>query len=55
MELFAYCILPSHVHLMYRDANEEPGKLLKEFKVYTSKKLMENIEGNIQESRRERL
>lgn len=38
MELFAYCILPSHVHLIYRDKENDPGKLLKELKTFTSKK-----------------
>ncbi len=55
MELYAYCIMPSHLHLIFRDSNENPGKLLGELKTFTSKKLMELIEGNVQESRRERL
>jgi putative transposase len=53
MELYAYCIMPSHLHLIFRDSNENPGKLLREFKTYTSKKLIELIEENIQESRQE--
>lgn len=53
LELFAFCILPSHVHLIFRDKNNEPGKLLKELKAFTSKKLQELIEENPQESRKE--
>ncbi len=53
MELFAYCILPSHVHLIFRDRNNDPGKLIKELKTYTSKKMQEIISENMQESRRE--
>ena len=30
LELFAYCILPSHVHMIFHDKNENPGKLIKE-------------------------
>jgi putative transposase len=53
MELFAYCILPSHVHLIFRDKNNNPSKLIKELKTYTSKKLQELIVNNPQESRKE--
>ena len=51
MELFAYCILPSHVHLIFRDKNHDPGKLIKELKTFTSKKLRQLISDNPQESR----
>ena len=51
--LHAYCIMPSHVHMIFRDKNNNPSKLLKEFKTFTSKKLKQAIEGNIQESRKE--
>jgi putative transposase len=53
MELFAYCILPSHVHLIFRDKNNDPGKLIKELKTFTSKKIQELIVENPQESRKE--
>jgi REP element-mobilizing transposase RayT len=53
MELFAYCVLPSHVHLIFRDKNGNPGKLIKELKTFTSKKLQELINENPQESRKE--
>ena len=51
--MFAFCILPSHVHLIFRDKNNDPSKLLKEIKTYTSKKLQELITENPQESRME--
>ena len=53
MGLYAYCILPNHVHLIFKDFNNNPSKLLKEFKTYTSKKLQKLIEKNLQESRKE--
>jgi putative transposase len=53
MELFAYCIMPSHVHFIFRSANEEPAELLRDFKRHTAKKVLEAIENNPQESRRE--
>ena len=53
LELFAYSILPSHAHLIFRDKDYDPGKLLKEIKTHTSKKLQELIIDNPKESRKE--
>lgn len=53
MELYAYCFMPSHVHLIFRSTKEDPSGLLRDFKKYTSKKVVQAIEGNPQESRRE--
>jgi putative transposase len=53
MELYCWCLMPSHVHLIFRDKNSDPSKLLKEFKTFTSKKVRAAIETNSQESRKE--
>ncbi len=53
MELYAYCFMPSHVHLIFRSVNEDPSGLLRDFKKYTSKKIIKVIEENSQESRKE--
>lgn len=53
LELFAYCILPSHVHLIFRDKNNNPSKLIKELKTFTSKRIQELIVENPKESRKE--
>ena len=53
MELYAYCFMPSHVHFIFRSANEQPSELLRDFKRYTAKKIIEAIENNPQESRKE--
>ncbi len=53
MELFAYCFMPSHIHFIFRSANEEPAALLRDFKRHTAKKVIEAIENNQQESRKE--
>lgn len=45
--------MPSHVHLIFRDKNNDPSKLLKEFKTFTSKKVRAEIEQNGLESRKE--
>ncbi|MEZ5009822.1 MAG: transposase [Chitinophagales bacterium] len=53
MKLYCYCLMPSHVHLLFRDANSNPSKLLKEFKTFTSKMIRKTIESNPRESRKE--
>ncbi len=53
MELYAYCFMPSHVHFVFRSANEDPSGLLRDFKKHTAKKTIETIENNPQESRKE--
>lgn len=53
MELFAYCFMPNHVHFIYRSRNENPGSLLRDYKKYTSKRIVDAIQDNPQESRKE--
>ena len=52
MELYCYCFMPSHVHFIFRSSKNEPSELLRDFKRYTSKKVIEAIENNPQESRK---
>jgi putative transposase len=53
MEIYAWCIMPSHVHLIFRAKANNPGILLKEFKAFTSKNIQKAIAENPQESRKE--
>jgi len=53
MELYAYCFMPSHVHFIFGSANGNPSGLLRDFKRHTARKMIEVIENNPQESRRE--
>ena len=53
MEIYSWCIMPSHVHLIFRAQQANPGELLKSLKVFTSKSLSKTIEENLQESRKE--
>jgi len=53
MVLYAWCIMPSHIHLIFRAAGNNPGELIKSLKVFTSKKLQAAITSNLQESRKE--
>ncbi|WMN06018.1 transposase [Marivirga arenosa] len=53
MEIFAYCIMTNHLHLIFRALNNNPGELLKSFKQYTSNSLQKLIAENTAESRKE--
>ena len=61
MEVFAYCFMPSHacpersrrMHLVFRSANEDPSGLLRDFKGFTARKMLKEIEENPRESRKE--
>lgn len=53
MEIYGYCIMPSHIHLIFRSAQGDPSGLMRDFKGYTSRKLLKAIEENPQESRKE--
>lgn len=51
MEIYAYCLMPSHIHMIFRAKNANPGDILRDFKTFTSKQLQKQIKGNNQESR----
>lgn len=53
LELYCYCFMPNHVHFIFRSTNEQPMELLRDFKRYTSKKMIETIQDHSQESRKE--
>ena len=55
IELYAYVFMPNHVHLLFRSKNEDPSGFMRDFKSYTSKKLVEAIKDNPRESRKEYL
>ena len=53
LELFAYCFMPSHIHLIFRSTNNQPSELLRDFKRHTAREIIKAIEDNPQESRKE--
>src|SRR5690606_21642328 len=55
MEISEYCIMPSHIHLIFRSAEADPSGLIRHLKGFTSRKMLKTIEENIQESRKELL
>lgn len=54
MEIFAWCIMTNHVHLVYRSVDGiDPALLLGDFKRFTSKAIVKAIKENPKESRKE--
>lgn len=53
LELYCWCIMPSHIHLIFSAKNNNPEIILGRFKEHTSKKLVKAIAENPQESRKE--
>jgi REP element-mobilizing transposase RayT len=54
MEVFAWCIMTNHVHLIFRSTNgQKPELLLGDFKRFTSKAIVKAIQDNATESRKE--
>ena len=53
LELYCWCIMPSHVHLIFRAKENDPDILIGRFKEHTSKHIVKAIESNTQESRKE--
>jgi len=54
LELFAYCLMTNHLHLIARaDDDHELSNIVRDFKKYTARRVFEAIEANQQESRRQ--
>lgn len=55
LELFYWCIMPTHIHLIIRAKQNNPQQVLGMFKEYTSKQIIKEIANNTQELRKESL
>lgn len=53
LQLYCWCIMPSHIHLIFRAKDNNPEIILGRIKEYTSKQLVKAIKENSQESRKE--
>jgi REP element-mobilizing transposase RayT len=54
MEIFAWCIMTNHLHLVFRSVSgQRPELLLGDFKRFTSKEVVKAIKENPRESRKE--
>jgi REP element-mobilizing transposase RayT len=52
MEIYGYCIMHSHVHLVFRSALSDPSGLIRDLKGFTSRKFLKTIQENPEESRK---
>jgi REP element-mobilizing transposase RayT len=56
LELYAYCIMSSHVHMIIaRRGEQELQDIMRDIKKYTASRLIDAIKNNQQESRRDLL
>jgi putative transposase len=53
LRVHCWCIMPSHIHLIISAENNNLSDVLRDFKTFTSKALLEQIRENPQESRKE--
>ncbi len=53
LEVYAWCIMPSHVHLIIGTTSNPMQDILRDLKSFTSRKLREEIQAHPTESRRE--
>jgi REP element-mobilizing transposase RayT len=53
LEVYAWCIMSSHVHLIISSETENLSDILRDLKRHTSKAILNVIAENIQESRKE--
>ena len=53
LEIYAWCIMPNHVHLVFKSTIQKPHELIRDFKSFTSKEKNKLIQENQEESRKE--
>ena len=54
LEIFSWCIMTSHVHLLIRSGSDNGlSAILRDFKQYTAKETLQTVKENPQESRKE--
>jgi len=53
MQIYAWCIMSNHIHLIIKSKEENLSDLIRDFKKHTSKEIIQTIEENKQESRRD--
>lgn len=53
LEVYAWCIMSNHVHLIIGTQTESQSDIIRDFKKFTSKTVVKAIADNLQESRKE--
>ena len=46
MKIYGYCIMPSHVHLLFQIEEKNPSDVIRDLKTFTSKALLKQIAEN---------
>lgn len=52
LELYCWCLMSNHIHMIVSAKENNISDVLRDFKKFTSKKLLSDIEANEKESRR---
>ena len=55
MEIYAWCIMPSHIHFVFKSTIQKPEELLRDFKSFTSKDMLFAQAGRLRERGLQRL
>jgi putative transposase len=53
LEIYEFCLMSSHLHLICSAKDGEVGKVIRDFKSFTAKEIIRSIDENPQESRKE--
>lgn len=54
LKVYAFCIMPSHIHMVASAGDDGLlSNILRDFKSYTAKQIIDQIRNNMQESRKE--
>ncbi|MGL4596078.1 MAG: REP-associated tyrosine transposase [Bacteroidia bacterium] len=53
MEIFAWCLMPNHVHILFRSTIQRPSDLIRDLKSFTSKQILKTIEETETDERKE--
>lgn len=53
LEIYSWCIMTSHMHMIIGTQGEKMENIMRDFKTYTSRVLKESIKSNGKESRKE--
>jgi REP element-mobilizing transposase RayT len=53
LEIYGWCIMPSHVHMIFGTNKNKLEDIVRDMKSFTSTTLRKNISENVQESRKE--
>ncbi|MGZ5283917.1 MAG: REP-associated tyrosine transposase [Bacteroidia bacterium] len=53
LQIFAYVIMPNHIHFIARQENNKLADVLRDFKSFTAKQILQSVENEVGESSRE--